>query len=105
MNDKKDTSKFIDELLDQPFSVEKVNTPPFFKEKVLNTLAQVEEPAQEDGLLFWFTPKYQIAALLLFALMNLAVLYMYINENRTSELETFAQSSGLSSSYTNSILN
>ncbi|MDT0605450.1 hypothetical protein [Croceitalea rosinachiae] len=105
MNDKKNTSKIVDELLDFPLNIKEVNSPPFFKDRVLNKLSTLNEKKYSNDVLFWFTPKYQIIALVLFAFLNLAVLYSYISDNKASELQTFAQVSGLSSSENNSILN
>ena len=105
MNDKKNTSKIVDELLDAATTIEVVNTPPFFKDKVLNRLSQINEKKREPVALHWFAPKYQIAVLVLFAILNLGVLYSYTSSNDSSELQTFAQSTGLSTTESDSILN
>ncbi len=105
MNDKRITSEQIDELIDSVSEMEQVNTPPFFKDKVLKKLGNIEEPVEDSVLINWFTPKLQIAALLAFVFLNLGVLFYYNTSNKQEELETFAQTYGLSASEDESILN
>ncbi|MDT0539409.1 MULTISPECIES: hypothetical protein [Croceitalea] len=105
MNDKKNTSKFIDELLDTPLVLDKVNTPAFFKDKVLNKLSQSSTEKSATDWLFWFTPKYQIAAMVLFVMLNLIALYNYSASNKEVELQNYAQAYGLSNTIQDSILN
>ena len=105
MNAKKNTSQRIDELIDSASGIELVNTPPFFKEKVLNRLSQTRDSQPQLGWLPWFAPKYQMAALFLFVLLNALVLYMYSDSNREAEIQTFAEAYGLSSAQVESLLN
>ncbi|KQC29775.1 hypothetical protein [Flagellimonas eckloniae] len=105
MNDKKFTPELIDELIDSASKIEAVNTPPFFKDKVLNKLSQVTVEKQRPDVLNWFTPKYQIAMLLLFAAVNIVAVYSYRSSNKQQELQTFAETYGFSQSESESILN
>ncbi|MEO9512789.1 MAG: hypothetical protein ABJN84_05905 [Flavobacteriaceae bacterium] len=105
MNDKKITPELIDELIDSASKVEVVNTPPFFKDKVLNRLSQVTVERQQAEVLSWFTPKYQIAMLLLFAALNIVAIYSYRSSSKQQELQTFAEAYGFSESESESILN
>lgn len=105
MIDKKNTSKIIDELLDSPLVIDEVNTPPFFKDKVLNKLSQNTEERTATDWLNWFTPKYQIAAMVLFVMLNFIALYSYSASNKEVELQNYAQTYGLSNTSQDSILN
>lgn len=104
MNDKKITSQFVDELIDSISAVEPVDVPPFFKDKVLQKLGR-REVNEVPSIAPWFTPRYQLAALLLFIFLNAAVLYYYSSTRQQQELETFADSYGLSASQQESLLN
>ncbi|WP_299529215.1 hypothetical protein [Ulvibacterium sp.] len=102
---KKNTSERIDELIDSAPDIETVNTPPFFKDKVLQRLSQPRDSQPQLGWLPWFTPKYQMAALFLFVLLNALVLYTYSDSNREEEIQTFAEAYGLSSAQEETLLN
>ncbi|MEM8847119.1 MAG: hypothetical protein AAGD17_08470 [Bacteroidota bacterium] len=105
MNDKKNTFKDLDDLIDSVSDIQSVGTPPFFKDKVLNELKKQGNQEQSQLILSWLTPKLQIAALLAFVFLNLGVLYYYNSTNHNEELETFAQEYGLSTSQEETILN
>lgn len=105
MDGKKNTHRKIDEVLEIVSQIETVNTPPFFKDNVLKRLADENEVNDVTNLLDWFLPKYQIAALIIFAFLNFGALYIYNNSNQEEEIETFAQAYGLSYDQENSILN
>ena len=105
MNDKNSTPELIDELIDSVSKIERVNTPPFFKDKVLLNIDKRQQINKVPSFLYWLTPKYQFAALLLFVFLNLSVLYYYTANNKEQELESFADAYGLSSSQEESILN
>ncbi len=104
MNDKK-TTKFIDDLIDSASTIENVNTPPFFKDKVLSKLGKHPEANEVPQFLYWFTPKVQLVALMVFIFVNLGVLYYYENSGQEQELQSFAETYGLLSSQEESILN
>ncbi|UII76769.1 hypothetical protein LV716_02970 [Flagellimonas sp. HMM57] len=105
MDDKKNTSEFIDELIESASKMETVDTPPFFKDKVLNKLSQIDQKKKKIDFFGWFAPKYQIATLLLFAVLNLAVLYTYLSSNEKQDLQTFAETYGFSDTNSEFILN
>lgn len=105
MDGKKITQQKIDEVLDSASQIEAVNTPPFFKDKVLNRLVDTDEVEELLPILTWFTPKYQVAALLLFIVLNVMAIYTYRSSNQQEQLTTFAEAFGLSSSDQQSILN
>ncbi|WP_420398837.1 hypothetical protein [Flagellimonas sp.] len=105
MDAKKTTQQEIDKILESADGIEAVNSPPFFKDKVLRKLVDLEEVKPQLDVLAWFVPKYQIAVLLLFAALNFAVLYLYNSANKQDELQTFAESYNLSGSVNTSFLN
>ena len=105
MNDKKTTSQFVDELIESVSGIETVDTPPFFKDRVLKQLGKTEETVEVPPFFHWFTPKLQLAALMVFVLINLGVLYYYNSFNQDQELQSFAEAYGLSESSEESILN
>lgn len=105
MDGKKNIQQKIDEVLEAVSQIETVNTPPFFKDKVLKRLTKENGLQEASNLLDWFLPKYQITALIVFAFLNFGALYVYNNSNQQEEIEAFAQSYGLSFDEDNSILN
>ncbi|PWL37791.1 hypothetical protein DKG77_13535 [Flagellimonas aquimarina] len=105
MDGKKITQRKIDEVLDSASQMEAVNAPPFFKDKVLQRLTSNNQVIETSNLLGWFLPKYQIAALVVFAFLNFGALYVYNNSNQEDEIKTFAQAYGLAADEDNSILN
>ncbi len=105
MNDRKNTARRLDDLIESVSNLETVNPPPFFKDRVLNKLQNSSMPEVSQYFPHWFTPNYQIATLLLFVVLNVATLYYYNSTIETSELQTFAQAYGLSTSEEETILN
>ena len=105
MNDKKTTAKFLDELIDSASDIERVKTPPFFKDKVLNRLEKDQKAIEVPPFWYWFSPRLQLAALLVFVFLNIGVLYYYAQNSREQELQSFAEAYGLSTSQEESIIN
>ncbi|MEM8928924.1 MAG: hypothetical protein AAGC45_12020 [Bacteroidota bacterium] len=105
MNDKENTSHFVDELLDSAESIQTVDTSPFFKDKVLGKLVQEKDHNGALSYPSWLTPKFQWAALLIFVFLNLGVLYYHTNYYQQQELQSFAETYGFSSFQGDSILN
>ncbi|WP_350288167.1 hypothetical protein [uncultured Croceitalea sp.] len=107
MNTKKtNTDQRIEYTLDSVSSIDTVKTPPFFKEKVLNRIAQ-EAVKKESGVSYLdgFTPKYQAAALICFIILNAFALFSYNTDNDYGEnVENFAEVYGLSETDTDSYL-
>lgn len=105
MDGKKTTQQKIDEVLEVASQIETVETSPFFKDKALHRLTSREELEEELPILGWFTPKYQVAALFLFIVLNAVVIYNYSSSNQQEELVTIADAFGISSADQQSILN
>ncbi|WP_298791293.1 hypothetical protein [uncultured Allomuricauda sp.] len=105
MDGKKTTQQKIDEVLEAASQIETVDTSPFFKDKVLHRLTNREELEEALPILGWFTLKYQVAALLLFVVLNAVAIYNYRSSNQQEEIVTFADAFGISSTDQQSILN
>ena len=106
MEDKKRNIQRIDELIDASGDIQSVNTPPFFKDKVLNRLRQVKEGSHpEQPILQWLSPKFQVIALVVFVILNGSALLYYHQDMKAQELQTFAETYGFSASEETSILN
>ncbi|MCL6268244.1 hypothetical protein [Flagellimonas myxillae] len=105
MDAEKTTQQKIDRILEAASSIETVKTPPFFKDKVLNQLAREPEAQSESAMPGWFGFRYQVAILILFAILNFTVLFLYNSSNEEEELQSLAESYHLSASESNSILN
>lgn len=105
MNDKKITSKSVDEIIDGVSAIDKVKTPPFFKDRVLQQLASVDENRPFEDWLTWFTPKYQIAVICIFLVLNFSVLYTYMKYSQEEKIEAFAKAYGLTSSQDDYFIN
>lgn len=96
MNDKKTTLEKVDDLLDSVGAIEKVKVRPEFKQKVLDRLEN--QPSTVVEFLPWFTPKYQIAAILVFLFVNLTALLYYNSTLQNEKVESLANSYGVSTS-------
>ncbi|WP_422859161.1 hypothetical protein ACOKFD_17925 [Flagellimonas sp. S174] len=105
MNEKKNTLKHLDDLIESVSDIESVGAPPFFKNKVLSKLGKLDDQENVLTVLNWFNPKLQIAALLAFVFLNLGVLYYYNSSYQKEKMQTFAEAYGLSSTQEDSILN
>ncbi|MEM1337332.1 MAG: hypothetical protein AAF717_16670 [Bacteroidota bacterium] len=96
----------IDKLIDAAGDIASVNTPPFFKDKVLVRLGQIQEGIQPaQPVLHWFSPKFQAIALLVFVMLNIGALLYYKKDLKAQEVQTFAEIYGFSASEETSILN
>ena len=103
---KPNIDQLVEDTLDSVSSIETARTPPFFKEKVLNRMAQ-EAEEKESGVRYldWFTPRYQAAALVCFVVLNAFALLSYNNDSGYGEnVENFAEVYGLSETSTDSYL-
>lgn len=85
-------------------SIQEVQISPFFKNKVLKSLAQQKEVKEPS--FSWFSPKLQLASLALIICVNIGAIYYSLSSTETSqeqlsEFETFVQDYNLES--TNSI--
>ncbi len=90
MNKKENKIAEIDRVFNSVDDIEKVKISPFFKSKVLRKL--YEEKQERVQVLFpWFTPKVQLAALVVFVVLNVFVITQMNTDNYTSEVTTFAE--------------
>lgn len=84
-------------------AIESVKVSPFLKDSILNRLET--QTTQMTSSWVWFSPKLQLAVLIVFMILNI---YTYINlssvENNSDEVE-FAISSGLVDDYNHSVFN
>lgn len=95
MDSNKDIEKKVEELLAKTVPTNEVPISPIFKDKTLDALfAEKEERGIITG---WFTPKLQLAALIVILLANSYVLYTINQSNYNQQLEQFAESYQLSS--------
>lgn len=103
MKSKPKIDQLIEEALDSVATIEAVQVPPFFKEKVLNKMRQ-EQVAKEHGLVpvAWLTPKFQAAALICFVVINTVALFSYTTDDYSDDVDKFAEIYGLSETDTDS---
>ena len=105
MKSKKNMNRLVEETLNSVSGIETVKTPPFFKDKVLNRMAQ-SAIEKEEGvpILNWFTPKFQAAALVCFVVINTVALLSYSTDNYGENVQDFAEVYGLTETETGSYL-
>ena len=103
MESKENIDRLVEETLDSASDIRPVKTPPFFKEKVLNKMAQAN--IEEDGVRYlnWLTPRYQAAILIALVIVNIVALLSNTTDNKYVEnVENFAEVYGLSETHTDS---
>ncbi|MDT0557302.1 hypothetical protein RM697_01500 [Ichthyenterobacterium sp. W332] len=83
----------IDEVLNLSNLVAKVKAPPFFKDRTMQSL--FSENTIEHSSFFWFTPKFQMATLLVFIFLNVAAFIQYNTTNYNEQLDSFAERYGI----------
>jgi hypothetical protein len=94
MDSNKDIDTKVEALLSHSVAEKEVPISPFFKDKTLDILfAEKEERTVVSG---WFTPKLQLAALVLILLANSYVLYTMNQSNYNQQLDEFAETYQLS---------
>ncbi|WP_424000155.1 hypothetical protein [Maribacter sp. IgM3_T14_3] len=98
MKNKSKIDHLVEDTLESTSSIDSVKIPPFFKEKVLQRMAQNDDKkATSVRYLDWFTPRYQAAALVCLLILNTFALLSYKGDNSYSEkVEDFAELYGLS---------
>lgn len=105
MNNKKNIDRLVDETLESVSSIDAVKAPPFFKDKVLNRMAQkVDENKVGVRYLNWFTPQLQAAALVCFIAVNAYAMLYNSGDSYSENVENFAEVYGLSETDTDSYL-
>lgn len=105
MKSKTKIDQLIEETLGSVSTIDAVQAPPFFKEKVLKKMTR-QQLAQEDGVVYltWLTPKFQAAALICFVVINTVALFSYTTDDYMEDVENFADIYGLSETDTDSYL-
>lgn len=103
MESKRNIDRLVEETLDSVSGIGPAKTPPFFKDKVLNRMAQTAVE-KEEGVRYldWFTPKYQAAALIAFVVLNTVALLSSTTDSYGDNVEDFAEVYGLSETDTDS---
>ena len=94
MDSNKEIEKKVEELLAKAGQEKEVLVSPFFKDKTLDVLFAEKE--ETPAISSWFTPKLQLAALVVILLANSYVLYTINQNNYNQQLEQFAESYQLS---------
>jgi hypothetical protein len=105
MENKRNIDRLVEETLNSVSNIDTVKTPPFFKDKVLNRMVQQDTEKAEGGrFLYWFTLKYQAAALICFVLLNTIALLYNTSDSYSENIENFAEVYALSETDTDSYL-
>ncbi|TMM53715.1 hypothetical protein FEE95_17610 [Maribacter algarum] len=106
MKSKPNIDQLVEDTLDSVSNINMVKTPPFFKEKVLNRMAEQDvEEVKRVRYLDWFTPRYQAAALVCFVILNaFALLSNNADSGNDENVENFAEVYGFSETTTDSFL-
>lgn len=103
MDTKKNIDRLVEETLESVSNIDVVKTPPFFKDKVLNRMAQ-KSGKEKEGVRYvdWFTPRFQAASLICFIVVNAYALLYNSAGSYSENLENFAEVYGLSETDTDS---
>ncbi len=105
MKSKKNMNRLVEETLNSVSGIETVKTPPFFKDKVLNRMAQSAIEKEEGvSILYWFTPKLQAAVLVCFVVINTVAVLSFTTDNYVENVQDFAEVYGLTETETSSYL-
>ncbi|QCX00377.1 hypothetical protein FGM00_09720 [Aggregatimonas sangjinii] len=100
-NSKRNIDELVAETLDAVSDIETVKAPPFFKDKVLNRIRDQNTKVEASKApFFWFTPRYQLVALICFVVLNTVALLSYTSDSYTDNVENFAEMYGLSETST-----
>ncbi len=93
MNTKKDIQDKIDNTLNSISKRNDLKASPFFKDKTM--LLLFSEKKKEHVFLAWFTPKFQLATLLCFIVLNLVAFTQMNTSSTTENILDFAETHGL----------
>ncbi len=103
MENKRNIDRLVEETLDSAPGIEVVKTPPFFKDKVLNKMAQANLKKDDVLYLNLLTPRYQAAIFVVLVVINTVALLSNTTDNKYEEnVENFAEVYGLSETDMNS---
>ncbi len=102
-----ESNKNIQEKIDNAFkaaeAIEPVSVSPFFKDKTMQRMFSVKE--EEKVAWSWFSPKLQLATLACVIVINV-IAFTQVNKTSYDEnINQFAESYGLKTSDSNSLLN
>ncbi|MGB3608633.1 MAG: hypothetical protein WA775_15120 [Psychroserpens sp.] len=104
MKQNAEMNKKVKATFDSIESIQEVKVSPFFKENVMQKIRTASEDIQEVTW-SWFTPKIQMATLVCVVVLNLIVFVDLQETTYDSNINSFAESYGLSTSTESSILN
>ena len=103
METNKNIQHKIERTLKAMDTIETVNVSPFFKGKTMNRLFAEKEEQQTSWS--WFTPNLQLATLVCIIVLNI-VAFTKLKETKYDEnVSQFAETYGLSTNTTTSLLN
>lgn len=104
MNTKKHKENNIEDTFKVLDSIEEVKVSPFFKDKTMQRLFAAEE-VEEKPVFGWFTPKVQLATLVCVLILNVIVFSKFSQSDYASGVNEFAETYGLSTEHTTSLIN
>ena len=103
METNKNIQHKIERTLEAMDTIETVNVSPFFKGKTMNRLFAEKE--EQQTIWSWFTPNLQLATLVCISVLNI-VAFTKLKETKYDEnVSQFAETYGLSTNTTTSLLN
>ncbi|WP_299100695.1 hypothetical protein [uncultured Winogradskyella sp.] len=94
----------VKETLDSIESIQEVKVSPFFKENVMHKIRHLPEDIQ-DATWSWFTPKLQLTTLVCVVVLNVMAFNSLKKSDYTENVNSFAESYGLTISSESTILN
>lgn len=103
MGTNKEIQDKIAATIDAMDSVEEVKVSPFLKDRILHNMTSEIEPS--ETMLTWFTPKLQLATLVLFIALNVFAYVSINNTDTNNEINKFAEAYGLSQPLNASLFN
>ena len=102
METNKDIQNKIDEAFNAIDAIETVNVPPFFKDKTMQLLFAEKE--ETTTVWSWFTPKWQLASLVVIIALNIVALNEVSTSKYDESIDDFAQAYGLNSTSETTLL-
>ncbi|WP_299107232.1 hypothetical protein [uncultured Winogradskyella sp.] len=97
-------NKKINDVFDSVESIQEVKVSPFFKENVMHQIRTASEDIQ-DATWSWFTPKLQLATLVCVVVLNVLAFNNLKESTYDENVNSFAESYGLSTSTESSLFN
>ena len=103
METNKNIQHKIERTLEVMDTIETVNVSPFFKGKTMNRLFAEKE--EQQTVWSWFTPKLQLATLVCIIVLNIVASTKLKETKYDENVSQFAETYGLSTNTTTSLLN